>query len=434
MTSDPAIGDPGAHDAEIAALVEPGRVHRRVYTDPAIFDLELKRIFARAWCYVGHDSQIPRPGDFIRARIARRELVVVRKDDGGIAVLHNRCGHRGALVAAERRGNVHRFRCPYHAWTFRTDGSLQSVPCIEGYDDTGFTTSDPALGMAPVPRVGTYRGFIFASLAATGPNLPDFLGPTTAAIDNMLDRAPDARLEIAGGVFRVWDRSNWKIYLENMHDGLHPMIVHQPSIDPAREGTRKPPEPTPESAFALNVIAANGQTYEAMSNLPVQLFPYGHTEMAAFRANPAADPEFQAYRDELVALHGEEHVRHLLSDNRLSTMFYPSASVQATSLQMRVIIPETVDRTLIEIWTFRLVGAPESLYRRTIVLANTAHSPSSLIKHDDFGVYTRVQAGLAGEAMEWIDMRRGLNAPSTAMSEAYIRNQFTAWRDYMAVP
>ena len=217
-----------------------------------------------------------------------------------------------------------------------------------------------------------------------------------------------------------------------MHDGLHPMVVHQPSIDPARKATRQEPGPTGNTAFALGVIAANGQNYDSMATLPVRLYPFGHSEMAAFRANPADDPQFRAYRDELVALHGAERVAHVLSDNRLSTMFYPSASVQATSLQMRVIIPEAVDRTTIEIWSFRLAGAPDSLHRRTIALANAAHSPSSLIKHDDFAIYARVQAGLAGESLEWIDDRRGLNDPSTPLSEAYIRNQFHAWRDYMA--
>src|SRR5262249_53371222 len=161
MTNDPA------------GLVEAGRVHRRVYTDPAIFELELARIFGRAWCYVGHESQLPAPGDFIRARIARRELVVVRQEDGSIAVLHNPPPPRAPRVPAERTGHVTRFRCPYPAWPFRTDGRLQSVPCLEGYDNTGFDTADPALAMAPAPRVGTYRGFIFASLAPAGPDLPD---------------------------------------------------------------------------------------------------------------------------------------------------------------------------------------------------------------------------------------------------------------------
>jgi phenylpropionate dioxygenase-like ring-hydroxylating dioxygenase large terminal subunit len=421
-------------ETEIAGLVAPDRVHRRVYTDPDLFELELERIFARAWCYVGHESQIPEQGSFLRATIARRPLVVVRREDGEIAVLHNRCGHRGALVVADRSGRVNRFRCPYHAWTFRTDGSLQSIPCREGYDGTDLLTSDPALGMPSAARVGVYRGFVFASLAADGPPLDEFLGPTKGAIDNMLDRAPGGRLEVAGGCFRVRQSSNWKIYLENMHDGLHPMIVHQPSIDPARDGAKQDPPPSDDAAFALSVIAANGQTYESMGALPVRLFPYGHTEMAAFRANPATSPEFQQYRSNLVALHGADHVERLLSDNRLSTMFYPSASVQAMSLQMRVIIPEAVDRTLIEIWTLRLVGAPESLYHRTIVLANTVHSPSSLVKHDDFAIYARVQAGLDGGGIEWIDTRRGRNDASTSLSEAYIRNQFEAWRAYMTRP
>ena len=417
--------------AEIAGLVEPHRVHRRVYTDPAIFALEQERIFARAWCYVAHESQLPETGSFLRAQIAGRPLLVVRREDGAIGVLHNRCGHRGALVVAEPCGQAARFRCPYHAWTFRTDGTLQSIPCREGYDGTDFPQDDPSLGMPPVPRVGVYRGFIFASLAAEGPDLIDFLGPTTGAIDNILGRAPAGRIAFEGGVFRVRQANNWKIYLENMHDGLHPMIVHQPSIEPARAGSRVIPPPTGATAFALEVIAANGQTYQSMGNLPVGLFPYGHTEMAAFRGNPAATGEFTSYRAQLVDLHGVAEADRLLSDNRLSTMFYPSASVQATSLQMRVIIPESVDRTLIEIHSIRLVGAPESLWQRTVTLANTVHAPSSLVKHDDFAIYARVQLGLDGNSLDWIDYRRGMHDPSTSLSEAYIRNQFQAWRAYM---
>jgi 2-chlorobenzoate 1,2-dioxygenase len=156
--------------------------------------------------------------------------------------------------------------------------------------------------------------------------------------------------------------------------------------------------------------------------------------MAAFRANPATDREFQAYHAELVALHGETETARLLSDNRLSTMFYPSASVQATSLQMRVIIPVAVDRTIIEIHSIRLVGAPEALWHRTVTLANTVHAPSSLVKHDDFAIYARVQQGLDGSGLDWIDYRRGGSGASTSLSEAYIRNQFEAWQAYMSVP
>src|ERR1700722_12570148 len=102
----PARLTQGWSDAEIGDLVQPTRVHRSVYSDPALFEFELERIFARAWCYVGHESQVAQPGSFLRASIARRPLVVVRNDQGEISVLHNRCGHRGALVVAATTGRV----------------------------------------------------------------------------------------------------------------------------------------------------------------------------------------------------------------------------------------------------------------------------------------------------------------------------------------
>jgi phenylpropionate dioxygenase-like ring-hydroxylating dioxygenase large terminal subunit len=415
----------------LVELVRDDRVHARAYTDPAVFSAEIERIFARAWCYVGHESQVPRPGSFIRATIANRPLLMVRGEDGAIGVLHNRCPHRGALIEAERCGHATRFRCPYHAWTFRIDGSLQSVPLAEGY--AGIDPEDPAFAMRRLPRVAAYRGFVFASLAADGPDLETFLDGTRAAIDNIVERSPTGQVEVAGGCFRVRIRHNWKIYLENMHDGLHPMIVHQPSIEPARGMMRRPEPLSPLTEFALSVIAANGQSYETMAGLPVRLFPFGHTEMAAFRANPALNDEFATYRADLARVRGAERAEALMREARLSTMFYPSASVQATSLQMRVIIPEAVDSTIVEVWTLRLAGAPDSLYHRTITLANTVHSPSSVVKHDDVGAYVRVQQGLAG-GDAWVDVRRGLNDPSSAVSEAYIRNQYRAWCDYMAIP
>src|SRR5262249_61118162 len=105
----------------LASLVRPDAVHRRVYTDPAIFALEMARIFARAWIYVGHESQVKQPGDFITGTVAQQLVVMLRHDDGSIRVLRNRCGHRGAQVVTQRCGHARLLRCPYHGWTFRTD-------------------------------------------------------------------------------------------------------------------------------------------------------------------------------------------------------------------------------------------------------------------------------------------------------------------------
>ena len=119
--------------SSVETLVEPGRVHRRVYADPNIFELEMERIFGRAWIFVAHESQLRQPGDFLRAKIGREPLLVVRGEDGEIRVLRNRCLHRGMLVCIANRGAANRFACPYHGWVYGRDGRLLGVPQPDGY-------------------------------------------------------------------------------------------------------------------------------------------------------------------------------------------------------------------------------------------------------------------------------------------------------------
>ena len=122
-----------AANEQLAMLVQPERVHRSVYADPAIFDLEMERLFGRAWLVLGHESQVPNPGDYFTTRMGREPVIVIRKDDGTIGVLVNRCAHRGSMVCAEGRGNVERFVCPYHGWSYDRAGELKAVPFSSGY-------------------------------------------------------------------------------------------------------------------------------------------------------------------------------------------------------------------------------------------------------------------------------------------------------------
>ena len=152
----------------LSRLVQPARVHRKLYTDPKIFDLEMERIFASTWVYVGHESQIRNPGDYFCTRVARKPLVVVRGADGQIHALRNQCAHRGAMVVANDAGCTDEFQCCYHGWTYHLDGRLKAVPLNNGYPDD-FDTKNPNTAMVSVPRVQSYRGFIFLSLAADRP-------------------------------------------------------------------------------------------------------------------------------------------------------------------------------------------------------------------------------------------------------------------------
>jgi nitrite reductase/ring-hydroxylating ferredoxin subunit len=139
-------------------LVQDDRVHRDLYIDPELFQLEMERLWSRTWIYVGHASQVPQAGDFITLDIAAKPLILVRATDGEVRVLMNRCAHKGTKVVYDLAGNTCKtFRCPYHAWTYRTDGTLLNVPLKAGYDGTRLYETLSARGLTPVTHE-THRG------------------------------------------------------------------------------------------------------------------------------------------------------------------------------------------------------------------------------------------------------------------------------------
>ena len=96
----------GDGPTDLARYVEHDRVHRSLYSDPAIFDLEMDRIFETVWLYCGHESQVPKPGDYWTVQLGRQPMLMVRHGDGKIHVLYNRCAHRGAMMCGNRHGNT----------------------------------------------------------------------------------------------------------------------------------------------------------------------------------------------------------------------------------------------------------------------------------------------------------------------------------------
>ena len=114
-------------------LVQDDRIHASLYTDPRVFADEMERIFHRGWVFVGHDSEVPRPGDFVTRRVGTEPVIMVRDGDGRVAVLVNRCMHRGTMVCAADRGHARTFTCPYHGWTYDLAGTLLGVPYPGGY-------------------------------------------------------------------------------------------------------------------------------------------------------------------------------------------------------------------------------------------------------------------------------------------------------------
>src|SRR4051794_28230881 len=113
---------------DLAKCVEPDRVRREVYTDADIFELEVQRIHETVWIYCGHLSQIPRSGDYYTVQIGRQPMIMVRKGDGGVAVLCHRCPRRWNMIVADRQGNPGESSSwRYQAWTRPQDGKLKHL-------------------------------------------------------------------------------------------------------------------------------------------------------------------------------------------------------------------------------------------------------------------------------------------------------------------
>jgi phenylpropionate dioxygenase-like ring-hydroxylating dioxygenase large terminal subunit len=421
-------------ELDIGALVRGDRVHSRVYTDPAIFAEEQERLFRRVWLYLCHESQIPAAGDFVRARLAGVPVVALRQADGGVKALVNRCAHRGAEVCQHESGRAQRFRCPYHGWTYAMDGRLVGVPMRAGY------RADFALaehGLRAVPRVAAYRGFVFASLAAEGPGLMEYLGPMASAIDDMVDRAPAGEVEAAGGVHRHAFAANWKLQMENLQDYVHPAFAHESSNMAAR-----PDEHARVELDEDDIMAANKATDIAwMERAGVAAFPGGHSYIGALPLQQPMPPAAErAYLAALAARHGEARTNEILAVQRHVAIVYPTLALQSALQQIKVIVPVRVDYTEVYVYCFRLKGAPPEYHRAAVTFVNAANSPASLILTDDLEIYGRAQQAMT-DAPGWLrfgcgiprdvaDNRGGMKGPG--YSELAMRNQFATWRDYMA--
>jgi phenylpropionate dioxygenase-like ring-hydroxylating dioxygenase large terminal subunit len=433
----------GIGNDDLKARVGRGAVHRSLYSDPEIFALEMQRIFGRAWIYVGHESQVPRAGDYVQTRIGLKPMLLVRHEDGSLRVLHNQCAHRGALVVAPEAGNAGEFRCCYHGWAYRTDGRLKSAPLLSGYP-ADFDAA--ALGMTPAARVASYRGFVFASLAAQGQSLEDFLGPMTASFDDMTDRAPDGEIEVAGGVFKHAYNGNWKLYLENLCDAAHPMFVHQSSIEAANQQSDNVASDG-AGEIAVRQMRQNGAPYSFWENqVGIWAYPNGHSYLGDYHDDAKLvaaldDPVFRDYRAALEAAQGKERARAILNVSRWNSNVYPNLSFMSQFQQLRVVHPLSVNRTVVYTCNFRLKGAPPSMFRRTIAFANTVNGTGSLVLTDDLETYGRIGRGLGSEGAEWFQIGRGYRTDRASAdggtqglnstSEIYIRNMFDAWLGYM---
>ncbi|MEN9627784.1 MAG: hypothetical protein RJA10_1011, partial [Pseudomonadota bacterium] len=342
---------------DLQRLVEPDRVHKSVYTDPAIFDAEMERIFERTWVYCGHESQVKAPGDYFAVNIGRQPMIMVRQADRSVQVLYNRCPHRGVQLVGNQSGNTgSAFVCSYHAWSFKLDGSVRAIPLSKAYDGTRLTRDNPDCSMKRAARVDSYRGFVFASLAEDGPTLAEFLGDARIAFDDMCDRSPVGEVEVVPICHRVVQQSNWKFFMENQLDALHPSVTHQSTGIAAGRVERRLKAESGSAPLYYHYLSTFASSFEQWDNVQTINFPRGHGILKAYMGLRPQDPDTLEYEALLEKAYGKEKMEEYLGRSIHHVLLYPYLSVQSPLQQLRCLRPIAPDKTLSEIWHFRLKG------------------------------------------------------------------------------
>lgn len=203
----------------IAALPDDGptTLPGGFYTLPEVFDAEAAGLLKQGWHCLGRADEVAGPGDFLTAQILDEPILLVRGSDGTLRALSNLCRHR-AMPLAQGKGNTKRFLCPYHAWSYRLDGSLLRAPHM---DNSSFKPKECALPEFPVFE---WNGFVYACFAEGPARTPDL-----AALDDAIRPYQPERYEIVHSEEEVW-ACNWKCLVENFMEGYHLSVVHPKTL------------------------------------------------------------------------------------------------------------------------------------------------------------------------------------------------------------
>jgi phenylpropionate dioxygenase-like ring-hydroxylating dioxygenase large terminal subunit len=196
---------------------------QKVYTDPAIYEAELQRIFDQDWVMVGRQGTIPNPGDYMTVKVGKKPVVCIRQKDGAIRAFGNFCLHRYARLL-DGRGKTGRIVCPYHAWTYDITGQLIGITDPQGFGCTA--KSDIRLVELACE---VWLGFVFVSVRSDLPSVASRLGPLAIHLANYGLETYEDRYTIDE---EMWD-GNWKLVYENFVESYHLTYAHTQSIGPS---------------------------------------------------------------------------------------------------------------------------------------------------------------------------------------------------------
>jgi phenylpropionate dioxygenase-like ring-hydroxylating dioxygenase large terminal subunit len=372
-------------------------VNRKAFTDPHIFDLEMKHIFEATWMFVGLESQVANKHDFFTTLVGRQPVIIARDGDGKLGCFLNSCRHRGMLVCPLRSGNQQFHVCRYHGWSYNSAGKSVGIPHQrDGLYPAGFESQDH--GLVPVACFENYRGFLFVSLQPEVPPLDQHLGEAKTFLDLVADQSDQGMEILSGGVTYTFD-ANWKLQFENGLDFYHFSSTHASYVDVAK---KRPAEG--EARWVDDAMIDQG-TFS---------FERGHAVMWSNRNSLRVVRPLQADPEALEGARVRTDATHAkwMQLNRNLTIFPNMQLIDVSSLQLRFWRPIAVDKTEMVSYCLAPVGENPEARRRRIRQYEDFFNPSGLATSDDNMMYEFSQAGLQADAAGWTHgYLRGLGAP-----------------------
>jgi len=370
-----------------------GLVPMRVFGDRDIYDLELRRIFARSWVFIGHETELPNPGDFAVRTIGEDPFIFVRDSGGTIRVLFNSCRHRGVTVCRAEMGNARHFTCPYHGWTYRNNGELEGVPARrEAYRELDFSK----WGLIAAPHVANYHGLIFANLDPDAVPFEQHMGSYGWYMDIQF-LLTKGGMEVVGEPHRWVVDSNWKQGAENFcGDSSHTHMAHRSTMDIGLAGTAAVGAPGKRVGIHVHDCDGHAISIRIAPQNAECFFGYPPDIVDLFAPDRLSREQFDFAR------------RSLIHDGTL----FPNFSylhfgltdsldrAPAGFLTIRVWQPRGPDRTEIWSWILAPKEAPAEYKRRAYRVGMSSFSPSGSFEQDDVAVWpgiSRTGGSIFGE-------------------------------------
>ena len=281
--------------------LKAGQISREIFVNEEIYRQEQEQVFTRSWLFVGHESQVPKPGDYFVSCMGEESVILCRDRLGEIHVFLNSCRHRGMKVCRYDDGNTPVFTCPYHGWSYANDGKLVGVPYFK--DAYHEELDKSKWGLVEVAQLENYKGTIWATWDESAPPFQEYLGDFKMYFDLSLDSwdGHEGGSEIIGGVQKWLIPCNWKFPAENFSGDSYHNISHRSvdmvGIGPSGQGRRD----TSERALARRLqIAFPDRGHQC----GVYVLPEGPTP-SAYEDAPVVSQYFRECEEKRRAKKGE---------------------------------------------------------------------------------------------------------------------------------